>query len=167
LLELSNNNVVHKIVALPGPDGNPIFSPDGKQLAFQTVLAQPYYYYTNGHIAIVDLATVLAKPAGTPSEVRDMTGAFDEDTNLLDWGSDGIYLAAQQKTNSHVYLINPQNDAISPLTSPDTLLIRDGSFTRDFQTRHWFSRTVHTWRNSMSLAFRPSRPRNSPISRRR
>jgi dipeptidyl aminopeptidase/acylaminoacyl peptidase len=133
LLELSNN-AVHKIVALPGPDGNPVFSPDGKQLAFQTALAEPYFYYANGHIAVVGLATVLAKPATAPGEVRDLTGKFDEDTNLLDWGSDGIYFAAQQKTNSHVFLINPQTDAISRLTSPDTLLIRDGSFTRDFQT---------------------------------
>ncbi|MGB9432542.1 MAG: hypothetical protein WBQ89_09895, partial [Candidatus Acidiferrum sp.] len=44
LLNLSKNNSVKKIVALAGPDSNPTFSPDGKELAFQTSLAQPYYY---------------------------------------------------------------------------------------------------------------------------
>jgi dipeptidyl aminopeptidase/acylaminoacyl peptidase len=32
LLDLTKNNAVKKIVALPGPDGSPMFSPDGKQL---------------------------------------------------------------------------------------------------------------------------------------
>jgi dipeptidyl aminopeptidase/acylaminoacyl peptidase len=133
LLELSNN-AVHKIVALPGPDGNPVFSPDGKQLAFQTALAEPYFYYTNGHIAVVDLATVLAKPATAPGDVRDLSAKFDEDSYLIDWGPDAIYFGAEQKTNVHLFRINPQTDEISRITSPDTLLMEDGSFARDFQT---------------------------------
>jgi len=134
LLELTKNNAVHKIVALPGPDGNPVFSPDGKQLAFQTALAQQYYYYTNGHIAVVDLASVLAKPATAPSDVRDLTAKFDEDPYLIDWGPDAIYFGAEQKTNVHLFRVNPQTDDISRVTSPDTLLVQDGSFSRDFQT---------------------------------
>ena len=55
LLDLAKKNAVKKIVALPGPDGSPVFSPDGKQLAFSTAMAQPYYYYANRHIATVDV----------------------------------------------------------------------------------------------------------------
>jgi WD40-like Beta Propeller Repeat len=36
-----------KIVALPGPDRSPMFSPDGKQLAFTTSLGQPNFFYAN------------------------------------------------------------------------------------------------------------------------
>ena len=54
LLDLAHGNTVSKIVALPGPDTSPMFSPDGKQLAFYTSFAQPFYYYANGHIAAVD-----------------------------------------------------------------------------------------------------------------
>ena len=134
LLDLSNNNSVTKIVALPGPDTNPVFSPDGKQLAFATALAQPYYYYANEHIASVDLSAVLSKPATTPADVRDLTAAFDEDPDLADWGPDGIYFGAQQKTSAHIYRLNPQTREIRRVTSPDSLLIEDASATADFKT---------------------------------
>src|SRR6267378_3601117 len=53
LADLARENAVRKIIALDGPDGDLIFSPDGKQIAFGTALAQPYFYYANGHIALV------------------------------------------------------------------------------------------------------------------
>jgi len=134
LLDLSNNNSVTRIVALPGPDSNPVFSPDGKQLAFATALAQPYYYYANEHIAAVDLSAVLSKPATTPADVRDLTAAFDEDPDLLDWGPDGIYFAAEQKTSAHVFRLNPKSREVQRITSPDSLLLEDASFTTDFKT---------------------------------
>jgi len=134
LLDLGSNNSVRKIVALPGPDSSPMFSPDGKQLAFGTSLGQQYFYYTNAHIAVVDLVTALAKPATTAADVRDLTGKFDEDAQPVDWGPDGIYFAAEQKTNAHIYRVNPGTLEIQRITSPDTLLIEDGSFTKDFKT---------------------------------
>src|SRR5260221_12181595 len=131
LLELTQNNAVKKIIALPGPDGSPVFSPDGKQLAFATSLAQPYFYYSNGAIAVVDLATVLAKPASSPADVHDLTAKFDEDPDLLDWGPDGIYFAALQKTNGHVFRLNPATAEIRRLTAPDTFLLADISLSKD------------------------------------
>ncbi len=134
LLDLAKNNAVTKIVALPGPDSSPMFSPDGKQLAFATALAQPYYYYANGHIASVELSTVLDKPATTPVEVRDLTSKFDEDVYAFDWGPDGIYFGAEQKTSAHLFRINPRTAEIQRISSPDSLLIEDLSFTPDFKT---------------------------------
>lgn len=133
LLDLAKDNAVTKIVALPGPDSSPMFSPDGRQLAFATSLAQPYFYYANGHIATVDLSAVRNKPATTPGEVRDLTAKFDEDVYAFDWGPDGIYFGAQQKTSAHVFRINPQTDEIQRISSPDSLLIEDLSFTPDFK----------------------------------
>jgi dipeptidyl aminopeptidase/acylaminoacyl peptidase len=134
LLDLAKNNSVTKIVCLPGPDSSPKFSPDGKSIAFQTALAQPYYYYANGHIAVVDLAAVVAKPATTPTDVRDLTAKFDEDPYLLDWGPDGIYFGAQQKTSAHIFRVNPESDEIHRVSSPDSLLLEDASFTPDGKT---------------------------------
>jgi dipeptidyl aminopeptidase/acylaminoacyl peptidase len=134
LLDLRQNNNVKKIVALPGPDDSPMFSPDGNQLAFRTAVAQPYYYYTNGHIAAVDLAAVEVKPATSPADVRDLTSKFDENPQPIDWGQDGVYFAAEQKTNAHLFRVDPASREIQRITSPDTLLLEDASFTKDFRT---------------------------------
>lgn len=134
LLDLQQNNLVKKIVALPEPDDSPTFSPDGKRLAFTTALGQPNYYYANMHIAVVDLATVTAHAATTPADVLDLTAGFDEDAHLSDWGPDGIYFAAQQKTSSHLFRVNPESHDMQRLTSPDALMVDDASYSRDFQT---------------------------------
>lgn len=134
LLDLAHGNTVSKIVALAGPDRSPMFSPDGKQLAFYTTLAQPFYYYANGHIASVDLATVTAKPANKPADVRDLTSKFDEDPQALDWGPDGVYFAAELKTAAHLYRVNPATLEVQRITSPDNLLLEDISFSTDFKT---------------------------------
>ncbi len=134
LLDLTKNNAVKKIVALEGPDGSPMFSPDGKQLAFSTALAQPDFFYANGHLAIVDVDAVLAKTATTPSDVRDLTAKFDEDPRPLDWGPDGIYFVALQHTNAHAFRLDPQSTEIRRITAPDTFFIGGVSFTKDFKT---------------------------------
>jgi dipeptidyl aminopeptidase/acylaminoacyl peptidase len=135
LLDLGagTGGAVHKIVALDGPETNPVFSPDGKQIAFQTAMARQYDYYLNGHIAIVQLDTVLAHPATTPAEVTDLTAEFDEDPQLIDWGPDGIYFAALQRTSMHVFRIDPASHNIIRITAPDNYLAGDVSFTKDFK----------------------------------
>jgi dipeptidyl aminopeptidase/acylaminoacyl peptidase len=133
LLDLAQNDSVKKIVALSGPDRSPIFSPDGRQLAFSTALAQPYYYYANGHIAVVDVAAVLAKSATTPADVRDLTAKFDEDPDALDWGPEGIYFVGLQKTNGHLFRVNPATSEIRRISSPDTFLLEDISLSADFK----------------------------------
>jgi dipeptidyl aminopeptidase/acylaminoacyl peptidase len=134
LLDLAHGNAVSKIVALAGPDRSPMFSPDGKQLAFYTTLAQPYFYYANGHIATVDLAAVATKPATSPNDVRDLTAKFDEDPQAFDWAPDGIYFGAELKTAAHLYRVDPRTLKIQRITSPDDLLLEDISFSEDFKT---------------------------------
>ncbi len=134
LADLVHDNTVRKIVALPGPDGDPIFSPDGKHLAFSTALAAPYFYYANSHIAMVDLDKVLATPATKTADVQDLTAKFDEDPNLMDWGPGGIYFAGLQKTSSHLFRLDPESREITRITTPDGYYLDDASFTKDFNT---------------------------------
>jgi dipeptidyl aminopeptidase/acylaminoacyl peptidase len=136
IADLAHDNAVHKVVALDGPDSNPTFSPDGKQLAFSTALASPYFYYTNAHIATVDVDKVLARTATTPADVRDLTARFDEDPHLLDWGPDGIYFEALQKTSAHLFRLDPSTIQVTRITSPssDSYALSDASFTKDFRT---------------------------------
>jgi len=134
VLQLSENNLVKKVVALPGPDFSPMFSPDGRELAFLTWLGQPDYFYANCHIAVVDLAKVLNKAATASSEVRDLTANFDENPSPLDWGPDAIYFTAYQKTNVDLFGVNPQTRKSHQITSTKPLVIKGTSFTRDFRT---------------------------------
>ena len=134
LAELTQNNSARKIVGLEGPDNDPIFSPDGKQIAFGTALAQPYFYYANSHIAVVDVEKVLAQPATKPGDVLDLTAQFDEDPRIAEWGPDGIYFEGLQKTSAHLFRVNPKTKEIARISSPDTYFLDDASFTKDFKT---------------------------------
>jgi dipeptidyl aminopeptidase/acylaminoacyl peptidase len=134
LADLAHENAVHKIVALEGPDSNPVFSPDGKRLAFSTSLAQTYFYYANGHIAVVDIDRVLEHPATTPADVTDLTAKFDEDPQIVDWAPEGIYFEALQKTAEHLFRIDPGTKAVARITAPDAYYLDDVSFTKDFKT---------------------------------
>ena len=127
----SSPGAVTKIVALPGPDGSPVFSLDGRQLAFLTSLGQPKFFYANTHIALVDLATVLKKPASTAAEVRDLTQSFDEDPEALEWVPGGLYFGAIQKMTATLFRLEPSSGQIQPVSTDNHLIIDEASVTPD------------------------------------
>jgi dipeptidyl aminopeptidase/acylaminoacyl peptidase len=119
-----SDDKVKKIVNTPGPDRNPQWSPDGKQVAYETSAASKYFFYTNMKIAVVDAE------GGTP---RVLTDAFDEDPGLIGWGQDGIYFAAEQKTYAHLFRLNPDTKAVEKLSAPDHLAVFSFSFSKDYR----------------------------------
>jgi dipeptidyl aminopeptidase/acylaminoacyl peptidase len=133
VVERARPDSVHAVVALPGPDDAPRFSPDGRELAFETALGAPYHYYANAHVATVRLADVEAHAARAASDVRDRTASFDEDAGLLAWGPDGIYVWAFQRTDSHLFRIPPTGQA-ARVSKPDRLAISGISLSRDFKS---------------------------------
>jgi dipeptidyl aminopeptidase/acylaminoacyl peptidase len=122
---------VTKIVALAGPDRSPMFSPDGKQLAFTSSLGQAKFFYANTHIAQVDLATVLAKPATTAADVRDLTKNFDEDPQALDWAPNGLYFGAAQRMTARLFRLDAATFQVQPVPTDDALIIDEASVTPD------------------------------------
>lgn len=44
---------VRSLVNQDAPDTNPKWSPDGSRIAFETSMADPWYYFTNGYIATI------------------------------------------------------------------------------------------------------------------
>ncbi len=117
------DRAIKKIVSTPGPDGSPVWSPDGNEIAYQTANGSTYDFYTNHLIAVV---------ASAGGEPRVLTDKFDEDASPLAWGPDGIYFNALQRTYSHLFRMNPKSGAIERVTSPDGLIASQFSFTRDF-----------------------------------
>jgi dipeptidyl aminopeptidase/acylaminoacyl peptidase len=122
---------VTKIVALPGPDRSPLFSLDGKQLAFATSLGQPKFFYANTHIALVDLAAVMKRVASTAADVRDLTQNFDEDPDALAWVPGGLYFGAVQKMSAKLFRLDAASRQIRPVSTDDHLIINETSVTPD------------------------------------
>lgn len=119
---------VKKIVDTPFPDSNPKWSPDGKQIAYQTANGSQYFFYTDQRIAVIPA------DGGTP---QVLTLAFDEDPNLLHWAPEGIYFSALQKTEAALFLLDPAARSIKPVTIPGTSIADSFSFSKDFSHVAW------------------------------
>ncbi|HUK32126.1 MAG TPA: S9 family peptidase [Candidatus Acidoferrum sp.] len=141
---------VKKIVETSGPDSDPVWSPDGTEIAYSTANANPDFFYTNSRIAIV------AATGGTP---RVMTGAHDEEAAPIAWGPDGVYFGALQRTYAHLFRLNPRTAAIERVTSPDTLIASQFSFTRDCRQTAFVSSTDNTYPEISVSAIRGFSPR--------
>lgn len=121
--------IVQTIVALPGPDRSPMFSPDGTQLAFRTSLDQPRFFYANAHLAVVDLEAVTKKTATSAAEVRDLTKAFDEDPDPIGWFPSGLYFNANQGMTARLFRVDPATARIQRVSNEDGLIIDEASLT--------------------------------------
>ncbi|HTM56184.1 MAG TPA: S9 family peptidase, partial [Pirellulales bacterium] len=115
---------VRKIVETPGPDTHPIWSRDGRTLAYQTFAGKTEYSYGNHFVATV--------PAGG-GESRVLTRRFDERAFPLGWGESGIYFLALDKTDMHLFRVDPATQAVSQISRPDRALFWQFSFDRDYR----------------------------------
>ena len=88
VLDVSDKHV-KKLLDSHGPNNRPRWSPDGREIAFVTSNGEAFYYYANSHIAIIP---------SSGGEMKIVTGKFDEDPQLIDWGPDGIYFSALKKS---------------------------------------------------------------------
>ena len=120
LLKLSDDSV-RKIVATPGPDNNPRFSPDGKQIVFSSAMGNSLYYASNSRLAVVSVN------GGTSRPISDN---FDENPGLVDWKTEGVYFTGLQKTASHLFRVDPATAKIARLSTPDDLMAGSFSLTR-------------------------------------
>ncbi len=118
------DTTARKIVSMKGPDNSPVWSPDGKQVAFVTANEDEFFFYANRLIASVPAE------GGTPSVLSQ---SFDENAGLLDWSSEGIWFSGLQKTTSHLFLLNPSTKKFTKITQPDNLIGNQFSFTKDFK----------------------------------
>jgi dipeptidyl aminopeptidase/acylaminoacyl peptidase len=120
LLNLKDDSV-KKIVATPGPDNNPRFSPDGKQIVFSSAMGETKFFASNFRLAVVSV------DGGTPKSITD---TFDENPGLIEWRADGVYFGGAQKTASHLFRVDPASGRVTRVTAPDDLMATGFSVNR-------------------------------------
>ena len=118
------DGAVKKLVNAPGPDSDPHWSPDGKQIAYATSNGEKYFFYTNQKIAVVDA------DGGTPRVVSD---GFDEDPDLVKWAPDGIYFSGLQKMSSSLFLLDPGNGKVRKISMQGSEIAGAFTFSKDFK----------------------------------
>ncbi|HEY1913368.1 MAG TPA: S9 family peptidase [Vicinamibacterales bacterium] len=115
---------VRKLVTQEGPDTNPVWSPDGSRIAFQTAMANPAFFYSNSLIAVVPAA------GGTPTL---LSSGFDEDPSIVAWKPNGLFFAAAARTYSYLYRLDPESKTVTKVTPIDQTVDSGFSLSKDGQ----------------------------------
>jgi dipeptidyl aminopeptidase/acylaminoacyl peptidase len=123
LLALSDKSV-KPLVTTPGPESNPVWSPDSRQIAFQTANSEPYFYFKNTKVAVIPAS------GGTP---RLIAADFDENPRLLDWAPSGLFFQAQQRTHVWLFQANPASGQWRRVLGDDSFSLPGVSFSADFR----------------------------------
>lgn len=102
------DKTVKKLVSTAGPDTGPVFSPDGKWIAYGTANGEAFHYYKNSRIAVI--------PAGG-GPVQIVANEIDEDVGPAEWLKDGIYFSAWKNLENGIYKVTPGGHATRLLAS--------------------------------------------------
>lgn len=97
------------LVSWPGADGSPLFSPDGKWIAFTSEGGR------SEPIGLEDIY-VIAASGGTPRKLADTP---DRSANLIAWARDGaaVYFSESVRTERHVFALPVDGGAPRQITS--------------------------------------------------
>jgi len=92
-----------RITTNPGFDGNPVYSPDGRYIAYHAQLT-PEYESDRWHVMLYDRQT---------GKSENLSEGFDRSADGLAWSSDSktIYFTAENETLSPVYAMAPRAGA--------------------------------------------------------
>lgn len=140
---------VRPLVTQEGPDANPIWSPDGTHIAFESAMANSDYYYKNRVIATVSVE------GGQPANV---TPAFDENPSLVEWGRRGLLLSASLRTDSLLYFADPRSGTITKL-GPDAMVASSFSPSADLSRIAFIGSDARTFPEIFLLDTTGTKPR--------
>jgi dipeptidyl aminopeptidase/acylaminoacyl peptidase len=120
-----SDGATRPLVTQDGPDNNPVWSPDGTRLAFETSMAAARFFFTNRRIATIPAAG---------GRIENMTAAFDEDPSLLRWASSGIFFSASSRTWAYLYSLDPSTKHVTKYAPSERWIGSGFSLSADAQT---------------------------------
>lgn len=101
---------VRALVRRPGTDGGPVWSPDGRWIAFTSSNGDTSsYFYRNAR---------LMKVPAEGGELIRVAPDFDEQVSQLEWRADGLSFVAWQKTRRAVFRVDDASNAAVELPLP-------------------------------------------------
>lgn len=113
-----------KLIQTRGPDTNPIWSPAGNLIAYQTANGDDQgHFYRTGRIAITN------RTSAVPVTITDL---FDDSPRILGWSSQGVLFEASNGTAAHLYAANDRVKQIRRISDPPDLILQSATFDRDF-----------------------------------
>src|SRR5258706_2129044 len=115
-----SDKYVKKLVDAPGPDRNPLWSPDGSEIAYES---GSDFSFLNSHIAVVPA------DGGKPRMLAD---SFDENPRIVAWATSGLYFDAQQRTAAHIFRLTTPSGKFERISAPADLQAGSPSFTSDY-----------------------------------
>ena len=106
--DLESGKSVNKTEGMMGYDQNPVFSPDGKWLAWES-MEHDGYESDKSRLFVMDVKT---------GEKKDLSAAFDQNSNGLKWSVDGqsIYFISCYHAVTQIYKADLKDGKIMPVT---------------------------------------------------
>ncbi|MBP1664440.1 MAG: WD40-like beta Propeller containing protein [Bacteroidetes bacterium] len=106
--DLETGKSVNKTEGMMGYDQNPVFSPDGEWLAWES-MEHDGYESDKSRLFVMNVKT---------GEKKDLSAAFDQNSNGLKWSADGqsIYFVSCYHALTQIYKANLNDGKIMPVT---------------------------------------------------
>ena len=118
------SGAVKAVVAAPGPNVDPHWSPDGRQIAFRAAPGAKNFFYANQKIVVVGRD-------GGPTTVVNPT--FDEDAIILRWAPEGIYFSGREGTRTGLFAADPKAQTVRKVALPGSDIATRVSFSEGFR----------------------------------
>lgn len=123
-IHAASNSEPKPLVTSKGPDTNPIWSPDGHRIAYQTANGDDTsFFYATSSIAIV--------PADGSAAATLVPLTGDETPSLVEWNRFGIWFASPMRTTQQIFLYEPTSKKVALISNQPNTSSGRPSLTRD------------------------------------